>query len=113
MKRNLISAAIIVAGICAIAACTSMGGGASSGAVATAISDPGRRAADTARGAARRPAEMIALAEMKSGDVVLELLPGGGYFTRIFSKVIGPRGHLYAAVPDAKSGDAEPAAAAI
>src|SRR5260221_4621898 len=56
---------------------------------------------------------MITLAGIKSGDVVLELLPGGGYFTRIFSKVIGPNGHLYAAVPDAKSTDAEPAAAAI
>jgi len=56
---------------------------------------------------------MVVFAGMRQGDSVLELLPGGGYFTRIFSKVIGPKGQLYAAVPDAKSSDAEPAAAAI
>jgi predicted methyltransferase len=78
-----------------------------------AISDPSRPAADVARDAARKPGEMIAFATLQSGDKVLELLPGGGYFTRIFSKVVGPQGHLYAAVPDPKSPDAEPAAAAI
>lgn len=77
------------------------------------ISDPGRPAADIARDAARKPADMLALAQIKSGDSVLELLPGGGYFTRIFSKEVGPTGHLYAAVPDPKGSDAEPAAAAI
>ena len=77
------------------------------------ISDTGRPAADVERDAARKPADMLVLAGMKSGDSVLELLPGGGYFTRIFSKEIGPTGHLYAAVPDPKSSDAEPAAAAI
>lgn len=79
----------------------------------TSISDAGRPAADVARDAARKPADMLALAGIKSGDNVLELLPGGGYFTRIFSKEIGPTGHLYAAVPDPKGSDAEPAAAAI
>src|SRR5476649_1094457 len=77
------------------------------------ISDSGRPAADVERDAARKPADMLALAGIKSGDIVLELLPGGGYFTRIFSKEIGPTGHLYAAVPDSKGSDAEPAAATI
>lgn len=80
---------------------------------AAAIADPSRPAADTARDSARKPAEMIAFAQMKPGQNVLELLPGGGYFTRIFSKVLGPGGHLYAAVPDPKGPDAEPAAATI
>jgi predicted methyltransferase len=26
-------------------------------------------------------------------------VPGGGYFTRIFAKAVGPRGHVYAVVP--------------
>src|SRR5438552_4031679 len=77
------------------------------------ISDAARPAVDVARDAARKPADMLALAGIKSGDNVLELLPGGGYFTRIFSKEIGPTGHLFAAVPDPKGTDAEPAAAAI
>ena len=75
--------------------------------------DPARPAADVARDTSRKPAEMVALATLKPGDQVLEMLPGGGYFTRIFSKVVGPTGRIYAAVPDAGSRDAEPAAAKI
>ena len=81
--------------------------------VTAAVTDTGRPAADTARDASRKPAEMVTFAGIKPGDSVLEILPGGGYFTRIFSKVIGPSGHLYAAVPDPKGPDAEPAAATI
>jgi predicted methyltransferase len=106
MHRRLMLVAATVA-VMAISAC------ATRTAAPAAISDPSRPAADVARDTARKPAEMIAFAEMKPADSVLELLPGGGYFTRIFSKVVGPNGHLYAAVPDPKSPDAEPAAAAI
>ncbi|HEY1631655.1 MAG TPA: hypothetical protein VGF56_10075 [Rhizomicrobium sp.] len=81
--------------------------------VNAAISDSNRPAEDVARDAARKPAEMIAFSGIKTGDKVLELLPGGGYFTRIFSKVVGPNGHIYAAVPDPKGSDAEPAAAML
>jgi predicted methyltransferase len=81
--------------------------------VVAAISDTERPAADKDRDAARKPAEMIAFAGIKPDDSVLEILPGGGYFTRIFSKVVGPQGHLFAAVPDSKSSDAEPAATII
>src|SRR5580704_11202757 len=81
--------------------------------VVAAISDRQRPAADKDRDAARRPADMIAFAGIRPGDAVLEILPGGGYFTRIFSKVVGSQGHLYAAVPDSKSTDAEPAASQI
>jgi predicted methyltransferase len=83
------------------------------GYVSAAIGDPQRPAADKGRDAARKPADMIAFAGIKPGDAMLEILPGGGYFTRIFSKVVGPQGHLYAAVPDPKSSDAEPAASEI
>jgi len=93
----------------------SFGGSAAADTAATnaAVADAGRPAEDTARDAARKPAAMVEFAGMKPGDTVLELLPGGGYFTRIFSKVVGPSGKLYAAVPDQKGSDAEPAAAAI
>ena len=56
---------------------------------------------------------MLAFAGVKPGDTVIELVPGGGYFTRILSKAVGPTGHVYAAAPDPKSADAEPAAAKI
>lgn len=81
--------------------------------VKTAISSSVRPAADKDRDEARKPAEMIAFAGIKPADAVLEILPGSGYFTRIFSKVLGPQGHLFAAIPDPGSSDAEPAAAQI
>jgi predicted methyltransferase len=78
--------------------------------VTASIRDTDRPSADKSRDEARKPAEMLMFAGVKPGDIVLEILPGSGYFTRIFSKAVGPQGHLYAAVPDPKSPDAEPAA---
>jgi predicted methyltransferase len=103
LRRNVLVSAVV--------ASTFLGGLA--WASSAAVSDPSRPAADTARDAARKPDDMLTLSGMKAGDTVLELLPGGGYFTRIFSKQIGPTGHLYAAVPPGQSSDAEPAAEKI
>jgi predicted methyltransferase len=67
-------------------------------AVARAVADPGR--ADDARIDSRRHvAELVVFSEVKPGDRVLELIPGSGYFTRVFSKVVGPKGAVYAALP--------------
>jgi predicted methyltransferase len=33
------------------------------------------------------------------GETVVDLIPGTGYFTRIFSQIVGPRGHVYAIWP--------------
>jgi predicted methyltransferase len=75
--------------------------------VAKAVADPGRPDADKARDAARKPAETIAFAGVKQGDKVGELLIGGGYFTRILAKAVGPKGHVYAINPSAsKAADA-------
>ena len=60
------------------------------------IGDAHRPAADTARDAARKPAQMLAFAHVRPGDKVLEVIPGGGYFTRLFSKAVGATGHVYA-----------------
>lgn len=68
--------------------------------VSSAVADPARPAADTKRDSDRKPAELIAFAGIKPGDKVADLLPGGGYFTRIFSKIVGPHGHVYAVIPD-------------
>jgi predicted methyltransferase len=65
-------------------------------AVAAAVADPGRPAADTKRDANRHPAEAVAFAGVKPGQTVIEFSPGGGYFTRILAKTVGPSGHVYA-----------------
>ena len=65
------------------------------------LSDPARPAEDVARDSSRKPLEVIAFAGVKSGDRVIDFIPGGGYFTRVLSGVVGPKGHVYATVPAA------------
>jgi predicted methyltransferase len=74
---------------------------APSAAITAAVADPGRPPTDTARDAARKPAEVLDFAGVKPGMVVGELMPGGGYYTRILAKAVGPKGKVYAMFPDA------------
>ncbi|WP_242917323.1 methyltransferase [Caulobacter sp. CCUG 60055] len=67
--------------------------------VAAAVADAARPADDKARDAARKPAEMLAFAGVKPGDKVADLIPGKGYFTRLFAKAVGPKGAVYAFMP--------------
>ncbi|MDO9335373.1 MAG: methyltransferase [Caulobacter sp.] len=64
-----------------------------------ALNDPARPADQKARDAARKPAELLALAEVKPGDKVGDFIMGGGYFTRIFAAAVGPEGRVYAVQP--------------
>jgi predicted methyltransferase len=67
--------------------------------IAAAVASPNRPTKDTDRDAARKPAEVLAFAGVTSGEQVLELIPGGGYFTRLLSGSVGPSGHVTEAVP--------------
>src|ERR1700722_3527740 len=67
--------------------------------VAAAVADTHRPDADTKRDVNRKPAEVLAFSGVKPGDKVFELLPGGGYFTRVYAKAVGPGGHVYAVAP--------------
>ncbi|WP_336976967.1 class I SAM-dependent methyltransferase [Altererythrobacter fulvus] len=92
----------ILAGIAGIAFAVSGAGAASaetSPAVASAVADSGRPATDTARDGDRKPGEIVSFAGIKQGDIVAEIAPGGGYYTRILAKTVGPKGHVYAMMP--------------
>lgn len=65
-------------------------------AITAAVGDAGRPDADKQRDANRKPGESVAYSSMKAGDKVVDLLPGQGYFTRIFSKTVGANGKVYA-----------------
>jgi predicted methyltransferase len=75
--------------------------------VAAAAADPGR-AADRETDARRHPAEVIAFSGVKPGDKVVDLIPGSGYFTKIFSKIVGPKGRVYMIWPDEYAKEAQP-----
>jgi predicted methyltransferase len=64
--------------------------------IKAAVSDSARPEADTKRDENRKPAEMLAFGGIAPGKVVVDLLPGGGYFTRLFAKAVEPGGRVYA-----------------
>jgi predicted methyltransferase len=66
------------------------------------------RIAEAPIDARRHPAELLAFSGVKPGDTVAELIPGGGYFTRLLSEVVGPRGRVYAVWPAEYAREAHP-----
>lgn len=66
--------------------------------VTAAINDPAR-AADKKDDARRQMAAVMAFTGVKPGDSVVELVPGAGYWTRVFSAVVGSHGHVYTVWP--------------
>lgn len=65
-----------------------------------AVADSLRPADQTARDALRHPVDMLAFAQVKPGDKVADIRPGAGYFTRLFARVVGPTGRVYAFIPN-------------
>lgn len=63
--------------------------------VTKAVADPSRPKSDSARDVLRSPGETIAFVGLKPGMAVAELFPGGGYYTRLISDVVGPTGKVY------------------
>ncbi len=78
----------------------------SQAALDAALADPARKDQRDAADARRKPGPLIALAGVKPGDKVLDLIPGSGYWTRIFSKIVGPQGKVYAVWPQAYAREA-------
>ncbi|HUI60748.1 MAG TPA: hypothetical protein VLX90_11015 [Steroidobacteraceae bacterium] len=95
------SALLIAAGVGSVALFVARADAATHipGYITAAVADAGRPAEDKQRDADRKPAETLAFVGVKPGQVVVELVPARGYFTRIFSKIVGSKGHVYALSP--------------
>jgi predicted methyltransferase len=91
MKSFLITAAAVAA--LSLSTVAFAGGSAD---IAKAVADTSRPQAERDADAIRKPAETLAFSGVKSGDKVGELFPGGGYYTRMLSDVVGPTGKVYA-----------------
>src|SRR3546814_1531881 len=63
------------------------------------LADPARPAADRERDAARKPAELLAFAEVAPGEKVGDFVMGGGYVTRLLAAAVGPSGKVYGFQP--------------
>jgi predicted methyltransferase len=73
-------------------------------ALQAAISSNQRTASFAARDSARHPAEELTFFGVKADSNVVELWPGGGYWTEILAPYLAARGHYTAALPPAKNG---------
>ena len=82
--------------------------------ITNAIASSSRPDKDRERDVNRRPDLVIGFAGIKPGQKVGELMPGGGYFSRLFCQIVGPTGHLYtiSMVPAVKRDPPPPDAAA-
>jgi predicted methyltransferase len=114
MKRlTLFAAAGLLLGSLALTAAPAPAAMRTSKAIAAAVADPARPAADRARDAERKPAACLAFAGVRPGMTIAELFPGKGYFSRIFSRAVGPHGHVYEVGPAPKKPGTPPATQAI
>jgi len=69
---------------------------AAGGALVAALQSPERPAADRARDAGRKPAEVIAFLGVGPGMTAIDLIAAGGYYTEVLSAAVGPKGRVYA-----------------
>lgn len=60
-----------------------------------AIESPARPAAQRIRDVQRKPAEILMMSGIRPGDRVIEFASFGQYYTRLFSDIVGPKGHVY------------------
>jgi predicted methyltransferase len=82
-------------------------------ALVKAVADPGRTAKYVARDRFRHPAEELAFFGLKPNMTVVEVWPGGGYWTEVLGPYLKGSGHYLAAVPvrgESKEEDATTAA---
>ncbi len=66
---------------------------------AAAVAASDRPADQIALDASRRPAEVLAFLGLKHGMVAADIMAGGGYYSEIMSRVVGPTGKVLAYEP--------------
>jgi predicted methyltransferase len=98
IRYPLVLAASLIASLTLSATCVQAA--SIPGNITAAVADSNRPDADKQRDANRKPAETLEFLGVKSGEKIGEIIPGGGYFTRLFSKAVGAKGHVYALVPE-------------
>ncbi len=77
-----------------ITPCTDGGSPAMDVLIAEALAHPQRTESDRARDPLRKSDQVLAFFEIKPGMRVLDLFSGGGYYTEILSRVVGPEGSV-------------------
>ena len=89
-----------------VACCaTALSAPSSDAALAAAIASSTRPAPAVARDPARHPLEELTFFGLKPTQTVVELWPGGGYWTDILGPYLAMHGHYYAALPGPRNNE--------
>ncbi len=86
---------LLLAGLITLAACQSTP--TALDAVETAVANPHRSADFVARDAARRPADTLRFFDVQPDMTVVEIWPGGGWYSEILAPLLRDSGRYYAA----------------
>jgi predicted methyltransferase len=97
--RRALRPIVLLSLIMAIAGCWRISPARAADYIAAAVADPARPAEQVLWDAGRKPAEALRFAAVHPGDRVGDFMSGGGYFTRLLSRVVGNEGRVYAFVP--------------
>jgi predicted methyltransferase len=103
-----IAAPLLVTALAASSTIAAAAGSPVDPALTAAITSSERTATFVARDAIRHPAEELTFFGLKADASVVELWPGGGYWTEILAPYLAAHGHYTVALPTA--GDAEESA---
>jgi predicted methyltransferase len=93
--------AVLIAVVALVSGGNALDNASNPSAATMAVADPSRPDSDTTRDADRKPAQTLVFVGIKSGDKVADYVADAGYFTRLFSSVVGSKGHVYAVEPTA------------
>jgi predicted methyltransferase len=94
--ENQVNCALAVTALFLLAPCSDSGGKSMSPAISESLSSPQRLEQDLTRDEQRHPDRVLAFFELKPGMQVLDLFSGGGYYTEIVSRIVGPDGKVVA-----------------
>ncbi len=99
--RNLFAMVAAVA----LVACASGGSGGTpkltrqAQAIQAAVASPDRPVKDRDEDAKRKPVEVMTLAGVAPGQKVIDVFSSGGWYAELLSRVVGPKGRVYAQNP--------------
>ena len=102
MRRIFICSVLFAVTLAALGTAAA-GDGAPPAYITAALNDP-VRADGAVDDAQRHVVDIMVFAQVKPGQKVAELIPGAGYWTRVFSGIVGDQGHVYTIWPDGYQG---------
>jgi predicted methyltransferase len=103
MRTNILFASLLMLGACGSSPVSTKPAAQTASddtALAAAVANPARPAEERARDAARHPKETLAFLGIRADSKVIELWPGGGWYTAVLAPLLADKGSLTVASKD-------------